>query len=188
MIYYTAFTNATQQLVFINSIMNKKSLHEIAQSGEAIKSSRSEPIQREEPRKQTMDFIRSLVLDIPIQTVRDQPVREEMNIEKMLEAQLESEVKKLEAPADETDHVSFDIPLLIRLLEHAREGIDSDVELHDLVERIISIRKKGVLTMDDYGLISGGDIEGTDMEFATKNMSSERQDESLAALKKLAGI
>ena len=188
MIYYTAFTKGTQHLVFINSVMSKKSLHEIAQGNEAIKSSRSEPIQREEPRRQTMDFIRSLVLDIPIQTVRDQPVREEMNIERMLEAQLDAEAKKLEAPKDETDYVSFDIPLLIRVLEHAREGIDSDVDLHDLVERIISIRSKGVLTMDDYDLISGGDIEGTDMEHAPKSIASDRQDESLAALRKLAGI
>lgn len=167
--------------------MNKKSLNEIAQGNEAIKTSRSEPIQQE-PQRQSMDFIRSLVLDIPIQTERTQPVREEMNIEKMLEAQLESEVKKLEAPTDETDHVSLDIPLLIRILEHVREGVDNDVEIHDIVERMVSIRQKGVLTMDDYAIISGGDVEGTDMEFAPKAIASDRQDESLAAIRKLAGI
>lgn len=168
--------------------MNKKSLIEVAQGNDAIKTARSEPIQHEEARRPTMDFIRSLVLDIPVQTVRDDTVREEMNIEKMLEAQLDAEVKKLEAPADETDHVSFDIPLLIRILEHAREGLKSDVELHDLVERIISIRSKGVLTMNDYDVIAGGDIEGTSMEHAPKSISSDRQDESLAAIRKLAGI
>lgn len=168
--------------------MNKKSLQEIAQGTGAIKAARAEPIQHEAPRQPSMDFIRSLVLDIPVQTVRDHPVREEMNIEKMLEAHLDAEVKKLEAPADETDHVSFDVPLLIRILEHAREGIKSDVELHDLVERIISIRSKGVLTMGDYDIIAGGNIEGTDMERAPKSIAADKQNESLAAIKKLAGI
>lgn len=167
--------------------MNKKSLNEIAQGTSAIKTARSEPLQSEQQR-QSMDFIRSLVLDIPVQTERQSPVREEMNIERMLEAQLDSEVKKLEAPADETDHVSLDVPLLIRILEHVREGVDNDVEIHDMVERMVSIRQKGVLTMDDYSLISGGDIEGTDMETAPKSIASDRQDESLAAIRKLAGL
>jgi hypothetical protein len=50
---------------------NKTSLNEIASGSNAIKTARAEPIQQVEAPRQTMDFIRSLVLDIPIQTTRD---------------------------------------------------------------------------------------------------------------------
>ena len=55
---------------------------------------------------------------------------------------------------DKRDTVVLDIPLLIRVLELAREDIKSDVDLHRVVERLIQIRKKGVLTMADYKMIT----------------------------------
>jgi hypothetical protein len=55
---------------------------------------------------------------------------------------------------DKKDTVTFDIPLLIRMLELAREDIKSDADLHKVVEKLINIRKKGVLTMDDYEFVS----------------------------------
>ena len=51
---------------------------------------------------------------------------------------------------DKKDTITVDIPLMIRLLELAREDVKTDVELHQIVERLINIRNKGVLTMDDY--------------------------------------
>ena len=175
----------------LNSIMNpnKTALHEVAQSTDAVKTARSEPIQQEAPARQSMDFIRSLVLDLPIQTVRETPVSEKMNIERMLETQLEAEARKSEK--DATDHVSFDIPTLIRVFELVREGIKSDVELHDLVERLIAMRSKGVLTMDDYPAIAGGNPNGTAREHDTitsAKSASDQQSESIDFLKKLAGI
>lgn len=56
--------------------------------------------------------------------------------------------------ADKKDRITFDIPLLIRVLELAREDIKSDMDLHRVVERLIGIRNKGVLTMDDYDFIA----------------------------------
>ena len=56
--------------------------------------------------------------------------------------------------ADAKDTVTFDIPFLIRVLELTREKIKSDVDLHKMVERLIHIRKKGILTMQDYKLIT----------------------------------
>ena len=50
---------------------NKTSLNEIASGSDAIKTARAEPIQQESTSRQSMDFIRSLILDLPIQTVRD---------------------------------------------------------------------------------------------------------------------
>lgn len=55
---------------------------------------------------------------------------------------------------DKKDSVEMDIPLLIRVMEFAREDIKSDPELHHVVERLIEIRDKGVLTMKDYDFIA----------------------------------
>ena len=51
------------------------------------------------------------------------------------------------------DVISLNVPLLIRILEAAREDIKTDVELHELVENIIKIKDRGVLTMVDYDQI-----------------------------------
>ena len=56
---------------------------------------------------------------------------------------------------DKEDVLSFDIPLFIRILELAREDVKEDMELHRITERLLSIRKKGILTMDDYEFIAG---------------------------------
>jgi len=44
--------------------------------------------------------------------------------------------------------------LLIRVLELAREDIKSDMDLHRVVEKLINIRNKGMLTMKDYNYIA----------------------------------
>ena len=61
---------------------------------------------------------------------------------------------KLEEATDKQDQVILNIPLLIRLLELAREDIKSDMDLHRVVERLLGIRKRGVLTMKDYNAIA----------------------------------
>jgi len=55
---------------------------------------------------------------------------------------------------DKKDTITFDIPLLIRVLELAREDVKSDMDLHRVVERLIDIRSRGTLTMDDYDFIA----------------------------------
>lgn len=58
---------------------------------------------------------------------------------------------------DTIDSVTLDIPLLIRLLEHAREDIKTDADLHRVVERVLEQSKTGVevLSMDQYDAIAG---------------------------------
>lgn len=58
---------------------------------------------------------------------------------------------------DPQDTVTMNIPLLIRTLELAREDVHSDAELHFVVENLLNIKNKKVLTMDDYAYIA--DIE-----------------------------
>jgi len=62
--------------------------------------------------------------------------------------------KQFVIEADKKDTIIMDIPLMIRVLELAREDIKTDMDLHRVVERLIDIRNKGVLTMDDYDFIS----------------------------------
>ena len=54
------------------------------------------------------------------------------------------------------DVITVDVPLFIRLLEYAREDAQTDMDLHDVTEKIISLAASGkTLTMDDYSSIIG---------------------------------
>jgi hypothetical protein len=164
---------------------NKSLLQEVAQDSSALKTARAEPIQQVEQPRQTMDFIRSLVLDIPVQTRQEPPVSESMNIEQIINAQLEAEVKKQQRSNDPTDTVTVDIPLLIRLLEYAREDAKTDMDLHSVTEKLIAFSKEhATLTMAQYDAIVGGSTQpNPDQVFA-----GDSQNESLDSIKKLAGI
>lgn len=57
---------------------------------------------------------------------------------------------------DGIDTVSVDVPLLIRLLEYAREDAQTDMDLHHVAERMIELSQEDrTLTMDDYQTICG---------------------------------
>jgi len=63
---------------------------------------------------------------------------------------------------DKKDTITMDIPLLIRVLEFAREDLKSDIDLHKMVERLITLRGKGTLSMDQYGRIIKEEVEKLD--------------------------
>jgi hypothetical protein len=63
--------------------------------------------------------------------------------------------KNMKEEADAKDTVCFDIPLLIRVLEFTREDMKTDIELHNMVERLIDMRNEVPLTMDNYDAFSG---------------------------------
>lgn len=57
------------------------------------------------------------------------------------------------------DTVEVDIPLMIRLLEYAREDAKTDMDLHNVAEKLISLSGEGrTLGMGDYDSIVGADI------------------------------
>lgn len=54
------------------------------------------------------------------------------------------------------DTITLDIPLFIRLLEYAREDAKTDMDLHDISEKITRICSQGnVATMRHYNRIVG---------------------------------
>ena len=164
----------------------KVALKEVAETISAHQTARSEPIQQEEPPRPTMDFIRSLMLDIPVQSYR--PESSQMNIEKMLEAQLEAEVRKSERISDPADVITMDVPLLIRLLEYAREDAKTDMDLHNITENLIKYSKiHDVLSMEQYDKIVAA-ARGGNEDPSASAFAGEPQNESLESLKKLAGI
>lgn len=60
----------------------------------------------------------------------------------------EEEKKEGGSLIDSSDTVSVDIPLLIRLMEYAREDAKTDMDLHVVAENAISLNK--TLTMKEY--------------------------------------
>jgi hypothetical protein len=59
-----------------------------------------------------------------------------------------------ESDENSIDTVTVDVPLLIRLLEYAREDAQTDMDLHNVAERAIELSQEGrTLTMDDYNKI-----------------------------------
>lgn len=66
----------------------------------------------------------------------------------------ETKHKNKDLYEDKIDTVTLDVPLLIRLLEYAREDAKTDVDLHNVVEKMISISKEiSILSMDSYDSI-----------------------------------
>lgn len=58
---------------------------------------------------------------------------------------------------DKTDTICLNVPLFIRLLEHAREDVKTDETLHIMTENILNLHRNGVsiLGMDNYKKIVG---------------------------------
>ena len=54
--------------------------------------------------------------------------------------------------------VSMNVPLLIRVLEYAREDAESDVDLHNIIEKAITMGGEEPLTMKDYDSLVQKDL------------------------------
>ena len=66
-------------------------------------------------------------------------------------------------PENEEDIIKVNVPLMIRLLEYARENAKGDIDLHLIVERMIDLGEEGeALEMDDYAEIVPDEDTGTE--------------------------
>jgi rRNA maturation endonuclease Nob1 len=121
-----------------------------------------------------MDFIRSLQTEKTV-------VQEARSFEEIMFARLEKAANKIAESNDDRDTITLDVPLLIRVFELVREGAKTDVDVHNITERLIAIKERGVLTMDDYGDIAGDITQGQIPE-------PQHEDIEISALKALAGL
>jgi len=68
-----------------------------------------------------------------------------------------NEIVTVDNPKDE---ITVDVPLLIRLLEYAREDAQTDMDLHNVAENLISLSAEGrTLSMADYDAIINSEAE-----------------------------
>jgi hypothetical protein len=66
------------------------------------------------------------------------------------------------------DTISMDVPLFIRLLEYAREDAKTDMDLHNVTEKAISLSiDGGTLTMSDYNNITSNSETMNEMKNPT---------------------
>jgi hypothetical protein len=76
-----------------------------------------------------------------------------------------------------TDTVTVDVPLLIRLMEYAKEDAADDMALHQVAERLTQLSAEGkTLTMDDYDAIVGGD-QPEQQDPRDQMMAADQEDE-----------
>jgi len=64
-----------------------------------------------------------------------------------------------QSKSNPVDTITMDVPLFIRMMEFAREDAKSDLDLHDVAEKAISLSNNGkTLTMSDYETMFGGEL------------------------------
>ena len=74
-------------------------------------------------------------------------------IKEMVKKALMGPIKE-EETVDPVDIATLDIPLLIRIMEFAKEDAQTDMDLHNVAEKLIEFGKDGeVMTMDNYDAI-----------------------------------
>jgi hypothetical protein len=90
------------------------------------------------------------------------------------------------------DEITMDVPLLIRLLEYAREDAKTDMDLHNVAEQLIKLSGQGCLSMEQYEQIVGSMHEAKAPRKGTvaynAAMQRKKQDNSPEAIKRTEKI
>jgi hypothetical protein len=86
---------------------------------------------------------------------------------------------------DKKDMVCMDIPLLIRVLEFTREEMSSDIELHNMVERLINMRNNVPLDMAHYDEITQKLVKENHIAIAMGKMLDDESGMVLSQLEQL---
>lgn len=69
---------------------------------------------------------------------------------------------KVKEDSNPTDTITMDVPLVIRLMEYAKEDAQDDMALHKVAEQLTSLSQGDkTLTMADYDSIVGGQVDET---------------------------
>ena len=97
------------------------------------------------------------------------PVEEEINSAEFVKTRKPVEEK------DPIDIVKMDVPLLIRMMEYAKEDAETDMDLHSAAENMIALSKENrTLNMDDYNNIISPDEEKNISELVQNVMNKLR--------------
>ena len=87
-----------------------------------------------------------------------------------------------DASSDPVDTVTMDVPLLIRMLEFAREDASTDMDLHDVAEKLIALSaNNGALTMSDYDAVVGGEAEQPEVSMEDVVSKDKRKGDDVVA-------
>jgi hypothetical protein len=87
-----------------------------------------------------------------------------------------------EAKENPTDVINVDVPMLLRVMEFAREDAQSDVDLHKVAERLTQLSADGrTVTIDDYNSIVS-DMKSS-IEEAEMTTGNQGYDNMLAVMK-----
>jgi len=95
---------------------------------------------------------------------------------------------KPEVSINPTDTVKVDIPLLIRLLEYAREDATGDLDLHDLAEKLVALSDRGrTLTMRDYERLADSMPSATEVDESAGDTVAKTWDQ-MTSKEKISGV
>jgi hypothetical protein len=86
---------------------------------------------------------------------------------------------------DQKDMICMDIPLLIRVLEFTREDMKTDIELHNMVERLINMRENVPLDMSHYDEITKKTIKENHVAIAMGKMLDDESGMVLTQIEEL---
>jgi len=87
---------------------------------------------------------------------KDNKAKNQMEKPKVVKESVDLEEKR----KNPTDYVIMDVPLFIRMLEFAREDATSDMDLHDVAEKLIKLSAQGKpVTMKSYDAVVANDEE-----------------------------
>lgn len=67
-----------------------------------------------------------------------------------------AEARHMTEASNPTDKITVDVPLMLRIMEYAREDAQDDMDLHDVTEKLVELSAGGrTLSMSDYDAIVG---------------------------------
>ena len=126
----------------------EKFIKDYGGEAEAVMTGRAIKLAKNMSEKESKQKIKEMIK----QALKKSPV-EEINSAEYV--QTRKPVTPIEAKEkNPEDMIMMDVPLLIRMLEYAREDAKTDMDLHFAAKNLIKLSKNGTtLTMDDYDTI-----------------------------------
>ena len=126
----------------------EKFIKDYGGEAEAVMTGRAIKLAKNMSEKESKQKIKEMIK----QALKKSPV-EEINSAEYV--QTRKPVTPIEAKEkNPEDMIMMDVPLLIRMLEYAREDAKTDMDLHFVAKNLIKLSKNGTtLTMDDYDTI-----------------------------------